>query len=409
MVNPCGHTIRASLSDASGPRRAVRSKSHKVNSIRMGVYAPCEPISMRLLRTINTPWTPYSVMFSRDGNRIAIGGGAWYGDGGIILANVSTGEMERVSCGSEGPTISAVFFSEDDRHLVASTWSSRQHGGPILFFEVSDTKLAHAASVTNKEEGYSCPTGVLLYGKHTIIRNHGPVSTSVITILESPPELGIKAASLDQHLTNSHVVMVKERAITGGRGLQSTPWPARGDWLEAQLVRESGGTAQEGLVSVPLHAGLSGAEFIPVIGRRQITAITATPAADSFVTGGLDGELDKWSWNGRWEPKQLQAKTENREIHVPGIIWATYECNSIIGICYLCDVERWVTVTAGGKITVMLGNTSLGSWQLPKRGSPRSIAAHPTENWIAIGTKQGGFDNPNGVVQLIEIGSRGLM
>ena len=40
---------------------------------------------MRVVRTLRTPWAPYSVMFSRDGTRLAVGGGSWYGNGVILL------------------------------------------------------------------------------------------------------------------------------------------------------------------------------------------------------------------------------------------------------------------------------------------------------------------------------------
>jgi hypothetical protein len=36
------------------------------------------------VRQIETPWSLYAVTFSRDGSRLAMGGGSWYGHGGII-------------------------------------------------------------------------------------------------------------------------------------------------------------------------------------------------------------------------------------------------------------------------------------------------------------------------------------
>ena len=41
-----------------------------------------------LVRQIDTPWSPYAVTFSRDGSRLAVGGGSWYGHGGIMLLDL---------------------------------------------------------------------------------------------------------------------------------------------------------------------------------------------------------------------------------------------------------------------------------------------------------------------------------
>src|SRR4051812_24633453 len=99
---------------------------------------------MRVVRTITTPWAPYSVMFSRDGTRLAVGGGSWYGEGAILLVDLLSQESRPSPCAGPpapgrplGPfTVSGVCFSPDDRHLAASTWASGQHAGPSLLFEV---------------------------------------------------------------------------------------------------------------------------------------------------------------------------------------------------------------------------------------------------------------------------------
>jgi hypothetical protein len=132
---------------------------------------------MQVLRTIPTPWAPHAVMFSRDGTRLAVAGGVWYGNGGILLLDLATGHSELFPCarlpGSPGrrtgaPTASSVCFSADDRHLVASIWTSSQHLVPTIVSEVYGFHLTHRQTFHSRHEGSlrdPTPTGVLIVGK----------------------------------------------------------------------------------------------------------------------------------------------------------------------------------------------------------------------------------------------------
>ena len=85
------------------------------------------------------------------------------------------------------------------------------------------------------------------------------------------------------------------------------------------------------------------------------------------MTGGLDGEVDAWSWDGRWQQRRLRPAThhtasESRELD---ITWATYTPNSIVGICSLPDATRWTSVSAGGEVCIWDEDTLACSWQLP--------------------------------------------
>ena len=356
-------------------------------------------MTFRVLRTIPTPWAPYAVMFSRDGTRLAIGGGAWYGDGGILVVDLSSGNAELFRCvelqrDTEDwvPTVSGVCFSDDDQHLAASTWRARHHYSPTLLFEVSELKLTHRATLPHLiADPWACPTGVLLSGDYTVTRHHKAAPNEVLAVCESPRELGIKAVNITQHFTSSHLVVVGANAITAGRGLPPLPPDHEYEdyWRTLIAFRESGGAIDEGLVSVALAREAPRPQLIPVQACRQVTAIAATPDGNGFVTGGLEGELDMWSWKGRWRQERLRE-------------W-TRESKSVIGICYLPLACGWVSISHDGQFDVIAGKTSVGSWRLPTAGSPRSLAAHPTRNWIAVGTKQRGEPHPGGVVDLIEI------
>jgi hypothetical protein len=350
--------------------------------------------------TLSTPWAPYSVMFSRDGSRIAIGGGTWYGGGGIILANLSTGEMELFACTDLprapeqwNPTVSGICFSADDQFLAMSTRGARLGYSPTFLFDVSGLHVVHGDTFTQRYEaefGSPYPTGVLLYDEYLITRNTAMNLAEVIAVWELPGRQGVEWRKAAQHLTHSQVAVVRETAITGGGGaLSHARW-------------------RDGLVLAPLGGNGNRAFAARVENCRRITAIVATPSGDGFITGGLDGELDSWTWAAGWNQERLQEATkEKAAIESPGLAWATYTPNSIVGICYLSDANRWVSVDASGELGIWAGNVRQGSWQIPVSGSPRSLAAHPIDHRVAIGVKQGGFTHPGSVVVIADLDSAG--
>ena|SRR5215218_705566 len=349
---------------------------------------------MRVVKTISTPWAPYSVMFSHDGSRIAIGGGTWYGDGGIILVNLSAGEMELFACSDLprtpeqwNPTVSGTCFSEDDQFLAVSTRSARLQYSPSFLFDVSGLHVVHRDTFIQRYEGNfgsPCSTGVLLYDGYLITRNNATNLAEVIAVWKLPERQGVEWNKATQHLTHSQVAVVRETVITGGGGSLK---------------------AADGLVLASLGRNGNRASTARVESCRRITAIVATPSGDGFITGGLDGELDYWTWAAGWNQERLQEATEEKAIiESPGLAWATYTPNSIVGICYLSDANRWVSVDASGELGIWAGGVRQGSWQIPVSGSPRSLAAHPIDDRVAIGVKQGGFTHPRSVVVITDLG-----
>ena len=346
--------------------------------------------------SIRTPWAPYSIMFSRDGSRIAIGGGSYNGGGGIILVPLFNKEIGHFTfmeleeypdeCNAS-PTVSGVCFSADARHLVASTWSFRHHYSPTYLFDISGLRLNYQRTLIhdyNDDIGDPCPTGILFSDGHIVVRNNTTILSDVFAAWDLPKLLGIETKNIPQHLTSSRMVIIDGIVITGGGGSKALAgWRMDTGFYEA-------GKASEGLVCTNLHSGGSDeVEIIPVSSCHRITAIAVQPSGDSFVTGGLNGEVDSWSWDGRWVQQRLRNAKDKPVPHFPGITWATYEPTSIVGICYLCGGDLWVTVDASGEINLWCQNKLHYSWQLPYNGSPRSIAAHPKKPWIAVAVKDG--------------------
>ncbi|WAS98069.1 hypothetical protein [Nannocystis punicea] len=374
---------------------------------------------MRVLHAIRTPWAPYSVMFSNDGTRLAAGGGAWYGNGGVALARLSTGEIavtpmspqRQPGYPTDPPTVAGLYFSADDRHLVAATRGSSLSPGPTILFGVTDLAIAREAAFVPRHEprrSRGCATGVMLTGELALVRHHTSSLDELVAVRQFSERLECRGDDTRHPLTHCGMVVRRGWVFTGGGGSLGLAV-----WRPETGVREAG-KAADGLVAVPL-ASDEPIQRVHVRGGRRVTAIAALPGEDGFLTGGLDGELDRWSFAetlqqerlptpegppGSIEP-ELPTTPEVRQ-SVAGLAWATYSRDSVVGIVTLCDGERWVSVDAGGRLRLWRGTTLLGAWTLPAPGTPRSLAAHPTEPCVAVGIKQGGFGRPSSLVLVLE-------
>ncbi|MDC0719159.1 hypothetical protein [Nannocystis bainbridge] len=371
---------------------------------------------MRVLHAIRTPWAPYSLMFANDGTRLAVGGGAWYGEGGISLARLDSGEVAVTPMGPQRgygpPSVAGVYFSADDRYLVAVTRGSSLGPGPTILFAVDGLSIGRAAAFEpagQRRMGDPCATGAMMAGESTIVRHWASSVEQCIAVRRFSPRFACRADDRRHHLTHSRVVVRRGRALTGGGGSL-----ALAEWRADSGLRESG-RAAEGLISAPL-AGEGPCETIPIEGCPRVTAIAALPGEDGFLTGGLRGELDRWSWAETLRQERLAvpgAPLANIEPALPttpkvqeavaALAWATYTRDSVVAICTLHDETRWVSVDAGGRLRLWQGAQQLGAWTLPAPGTPRSLAAHPSEPWIAVGIKQGGFGHPSSLVLVLEL------
>jgi hypothetical protein len=377
---------------------------------------------MKIVRTIPTPWPPYSVMFSQDGSRLAIGGGTWYGGGGILLVDLVTGATELSTCvellsptrvghddghqpsPSSAPTVSGICFSNDDRHLAASMWTSRQHYAPSVLCDVDGLKLSNTTPVeVAHPERFSngldtCPTGVLLFGSVLITRNHGGNPEDVIMVAPLPPGRHVSAERPVQRLTHSRVIVAREAVITesgGSRGVS---------------IRQDDGSSlrrviSEGLVFRPLD-GRSGDVIVPVPDCDRVTAIASLNTDETFLSGGIHGQIDLWTWRGDWIRQRVQNSQPPKTVRWPemaSLSWDFYSPTSIVGLAALSLADTWASVTAGGDLTIRTAVRPEPAWQLPVAGTPRSLAAHPQNSWVAVGVKQRSFGRPESVVAIVEV------
>jgi hypothetical protein len=341
---------------------------------------------MRTLQVIPTPWAAYSVAFSHDGTRLAVGGGSWYGDGGIVLVDLVSGERRLLRSailtdapGFAGgpPTVSGVSFSADDRHLAASTWTSRHNPGPVVLFAVSGISLTHRATFEQAGSHWGAPTGVLLHGRTVAACNWQTAADSLLDVWQAPADAGVSAERAPHHLTSARLTVARGRIIAG---------------------------AGNCLLSASLGNPKRDAELIPVLDGVTVAAIGSRPGGEAFVTGGHHGELLGWTWQDGWRQQRLRGATSNPRPNWPGIdlVWATYTPNSIVGVCSLPIGDAWASVSAGGEVCLWSGDDLVRSWQLSEPGSPRSLAAHSDRPMLAVGIKKGGFSRPQSAVVLLE-------
>ncbi len=339
---------------------------------------------MRLDGQIATPWAPYAVAFSHDGTRLAIGGGTWYGFGGVVLVDLATQRSEVTSLAGEdrSNTVSGLAWSYDDRHLVASTWRSSQNAGSTLAFAVEGLTIEVVARRAPKSGLSPTSTGIVALGKRAIVRGHRAIPEDTLSIVGWPDEVDIDPRPSFEPLAGARLLIARDHAITGDHG------------VELPADRSSG------LVVRSLSTGR--VDFVGGPGAR-VTAIGCA-GESTITTGHRDGTLLRWDWTGALpRPTAVLGTIPQPPIRVVGdLVWANYQPSSVIGICQA--INGWsIAVTASGMLATWRPGTPLSTWEVPVLGSPRSIAAHPDRAMVAIGLKQGGFSRPQARVALVEL------
>lgn len=351
-----------------------------------------------ILRTIPTPWTPYALVFSRDGGRLAIGGGAYSGRGGIMLVDHGSGRSSSFSHEDlpqlGGGSVSGLCFSADARHLVASVCGSGQHGGRVVVFEVDGLALHHGRAIeidySDMVRFVALASGVALHEGTALVRNHRSAVSDLILAVPLPDDVDRGPV---QPSGSQRLVVIGDRVVTGNHGELDVV--DRPDGLP--LVRQYAG----GRLVVASVGDLASPEVVDVEGSGSITAIAR--AGDRLFSGGRCGELDAWSLDGRWQRRRVRSATRREPPWVGDLgLTRTYLVDSIVDICAIPNGGA-ASVSIGGELCVFDGETALVSHVAPGPGSPRSLAAHPDGGALAVGVKQRGVAAPRSVVVVLDL------
>ena len=350
-----------------------------------------------MTQVIETEGTPYTVAFSPDGNRLAIGTGWFYGGGKIILHDLPTGEsrtfdLHELTKSADVPagnaSVSCVAFDGSGRFLAASLWGYRHDFAPSYLFSVEDLSLQRMETLIPDHaapNGTLCSTGICFDRGRIWIRNNTSVLGDVLIDFPAPEDCVTEG--LSSHLTHSRLVAVDGEIITGGGGSNELV-----EWWAGRGTQEVG-KACAGLAVCAADGTLPGSTW--VVGApdcERVTAIIPTPDGNGFVSGGLGGELDLWRKSAdEWTPKRIAIGGSKSKSHIPDdqIVWATYNPESITGLCYGGDSSRLYSVDAIGEVAEWEDGREARRWRINEAGSARCLAAHPDEPLLAVGVKMG--------------------
>jgi hypothetical protein len=349
------------------------------------------------LRTITTPWTPYAVVFSRDGGRLAIGGGAHGGRGGIMLVDHGSGRSRTFSHEDlpelGGGSVSGLCFSADARHLVASVWGSGKHGGRVVVFEVDGLALYRGRAIemdySDKARFFALASGVALHAGTALVRNHRSVVSDMILAVPLPDDVDRGPV---QPFGSQRLVVMGDRVVTGNHGELDV-----GEEPDAPVQQYAGGRLVVASVD-----DLASPEVVDVEDSGSITALARV--GDRLISGGRRGELDAWSLDGRWQRQRVRGATRREPPSRADLgLTRTYLVDSIVDICALPHGGA-ASVSIGGDLCLLDGANALVSHVAPGPGSPRSLAAHPDGDALAVGVKQRGVAAPRSVVVVLDPG-----
>ena len=141
------------------------------------------------------------------------------------------------------------------------------------------------------------------------------------------------------------------------------------------------------------HGHVEGREgAVAVAAAAAIAAQSSPPEGEDFLLATLP-----------FVPESLTRRGIVESLEIPGDPGIRGPVQRIEAVASVAGSHDLVAVTRGGDLLVCKSEKDWVCQRLPEPGSPRSLAAHPVEPWIAVGIKQRGFEDPRGAVAILAI------
>jgi hypothetical protein len=348
---------------------------------------------VRVIERLPVAWSPYAVTFSHDGTRLAIGGGTWYGLGGITLIDLRTRERADHPIGALDPSlletaaslrraatapqrsVSGLAFTSDDRHLLASTWTSGVRRGAAIAFEIDHLELRQVAAYVSREP----LTGIHAHRSGAVIRIWRTEAHETLGTLQWGAELQLAGAGRPE-LTSHRIALARGNAFTGDHGAQAGS--AR---LDPSVIARPLDRAK-----VAVHRA-----------DHDSTVSAIGTQGDALIVGHASGRLAAWSWQDS-RPVLDHVLGDIPTVENDAALWAIYQRTSVVGLCSLAD-GRGAAITAGGMLATWAPGKPIDTWPLPVLGTPRAIAASPDRALLAVGVKSNRGPTSDSSVAIIEL------
>ncbi len=310
----------------------------------------------RLLFSHAPAHSVYTVTFSPDGTLLAYGGGFWYGQGYVVCLDSETGRV-RASLDFQQQTVSGLCFDASGLYLGASTWAESQRHAPAYVLKVADGTLALQQELQASRDwleggGDATPTGIFFWEGRAVVRHLHEDSARTFHGFE--PSQGLVLRAAHPELTSSQFALLP------------------GALLTAKVHRVVGKSGAELVLVTPRGRTTT---LYPLPYPLRYSALTCDVARSTVLAGLSDGHLALYRVHPGPESPSLEALE----------LWRGHEA-AVTAACQLADGRHHATADDRGVVRVWEEQREVCSFSVPTL-SIRSLAAHPTRPWLAVGGK----------------------
>ncbi len=332
----------------------------------------------KLIETIETAQTPYTVTFSANAQLLAYGDGFFYGGARVVCLKPGAGVVAELVWEDVLPdemkfvTTSGLCFDGSNDFIAVAAWRDGHGYYPAVVCRVADGRIVPFISGLDSAEtvgrlnarGLGYATGAVFCDGKLVVRRSAVEPELAVSAYALPSE--VVTERIPYHLSSLRLTPLGGGVLTGF-----------GDEL---LVADAkvDGTVPPRTMKCP-HEG-------------RVEAIARNASGDLVVTGGHDGSVCIWEASGDSEGlpalrvvSTLSGGPDTAKRSQPSGTYV-YDGVSITAACFLGEDHNFATTDASGCVRVWGNDGLVMEWSVPT-GSPRSIAASPASRLFAVACK----------------------